>query len=250
MTGQWESFGIKPLLKQTVFKEKCTFCRARCINSCSLHAGTFITMWQSHSNFPLCKRNHSMSRSQKQFIEVRASSTNEITESCERSQSKGDRVKQMQFYLFCQRDGARAQIKINFFQTAQWPRAAPLGARIFWFVIGESGSVGQVAGGGEVRKKLIQTTIRHRGFAEKANEFNFPVVKELCRLIALALTARLCGGTFIPASWYDCNTKTSDLYLTQLISQRDCCSIKTTMSIIWTVLGLNVSCVPSCWIYL
>lgn len=180
-------------------------------------------MWQSHANFPLCKRNHSMSRSQKQFIEVRASSTNEITEPCERSQSKGDRVKQMQFY-FCsaketaQYGHAEAQIKINFFQTAQWPRAAPLAARIFWFVIGESGSVGRVEGRGGGTKKLIRTTIRHRGFAEKANEFNFPVVKELCRLIALALTARLCGGTFIPSGWYDCSTKTSDLYLPQLIS--------------------------------
>lgn len=99
----------------------------------------------------------------------RASSTNEITESCERSQSKGDRVKQMQFYLFCQRDGAiqtrrRAQIKINFFQTAQRPRAAPLGARIFWFVIGESGSVGQVwgwRGGGSGGTKKINSNNNH-----------------------------------------------------------------------------------------
>lgn len=96
-----------------------TFVKANCFQremqflSSPLHQRLFvacrdirITMWQSHANFPLCKRNHSMSRSQKQFIEVRASSTNEITESCERSQSKGDRVKQMQFYLFRQRDGA------------------------------------------------------------------------------------------------------------------------------------------------
>lgn len=147
-----------------------TFVKANCFQremhflSSPLHQQLFvacrdirITMWQSHANFPLCKRNHSMSRSQKQFIEVRASSTNEITESCERSQSKGDRVKQMQFYLFRQRDGAiqtrRSANKNYFFLTAQWPRAASPAARIFWFVIGESGSVGRW-GGGEVRKKI------------------------------------------------------------------------------------------------